>query len=257
MITIWNKHKDEYLRLSHFVGENQEYVGEQFPNAQYLIMPEGPWIHSVPQNKRKNIILYLCVEPKHYNHFKSLGFKFAFVKDTKAKNAWGQNSIVLPPLFSGFNENTNKTDLCCSVIHNYKQRCPAGHEITTSLNIPNYGLPDNPCYDVPSLLNKTKFLVHIKTVGYLCNVVLKAMVALSPIIFTKESYQFGYEDYLKHNENCFIANNKQEITNFLQTDGEKYKNMQENIKKQILKTMSTYDHVKKETISFMKVAFSS
>jgi hypothetical protein len=54
MYTIWDKHGDEYKRISYFLGEHKRYIGENPPETDRIILPEGPWLKNVPQSIRHN-----------------------------------------------------------------------------------------------------------------------------------------------------------------------------------------------------------
>jgi hypothetical protein len=101
-----------------------------------------------------------------------------------------------------------------------------------SYGVVNYGFPNNPTFSAESVINTSKYLFHAKEVGYLCNVVIKAINLGTPVIFTSKSYQYGYKDYIT---NPLIADSKEQFDAIINSDAiykeqiELYKTYKQNI----------------------------
>lgn len=212
--TIWDWHGDEYNRLKFYINEAERYIGEEFPNCDKLIMPEGYWMYYIPVELRSNIIIYPCV--KDLDNIKNLGYKYALVKDKEQQLNWGINdSVILPPVFNDFNEEKIFINEIITMINYFNRRDPINYQLCQHYGIKNYGYPDNPTELDNSILNSTRYLFHPKEIGYLCNVVIKAINVGTPIIFTSRSYEFGYKDYIKY---PLIADTKEQLDNILASE---------------------------------------
>lgn len=229
---IWDWHNDEFERIK-FYTNGQRYIGESVPKADKLITADGHWLNLIPKERREKTIIYPCV--KSTEHIKSLGYKYAFVKDMAQQENWGiENSIVLPPIFNNFNEPKIITNEVISIVHNFKERDLDNYNLCQEYGVKNYGFPDNPTWSADAILNSTKYLFHPKEIGYLCNVVIKAINVGTPIIFTTKSYNFGYKDYIKK---PLIADTKEQFLDILANDEiwheqvEYLKTVKENISK--------------------------
>jgi hypothetical protein len=248
MITIWDLHHDEYKRLNFFIGNTIRYVGETCPVADRLIVSEGS-SNKVPADQIAKTILYPCVKDTAFLHKK--GYRYAFTKDQAQGLSFGGTSLILPPLFEQMQTSEERTTPACSMIHLLEQRDKKALQFIRNLRLTNYGLPHNPCRDV-DVLAKTKFLVHPKTIGYLCNAVIKATSLQTPVIFTEESYKFGYQDYLKPDVSCIVVKNEHEANLAMQMSDKQYKRMQEEIAASVQRVRDSYDQIKAETAAFIQ-----
>lgn len=209
-ITIWDWHGDEYKRINFYIG-GERYVGESLPNYERLAVSEGYWMETIPFDLREKIIMFPCV--KTTQNIRDLGYKYSFAKDTAQQIEWGvNNSIVLPPIFNDFNEPKVIKDEIITMVMDFQKRDPINYELCKSYGIKNYGSPDNFTEFDDQVLNSSKYLFHAKEIGYLCNVVIKAINVGTPIIFTSKSYEFGYKDYIKY---PLIADTKKQLDDIL------------------------------------------
>lgn len=207
---IWDWHNDEYERIK-FYTNGLRYVGKNIPIHNQLIVPDGEWLNDIDKNSRERIIVYPCV--KNTEHIKELGYKYALVKDKAQQENWGiENSIVLPPIFNGFKEPKSFSNGVITIIHNFEDRDKKNYDLCKEYGITNYGFPENPTWSADAILNSTRYLFHPKEIGYLCNVVIKAINVGTPIIFTSKSYEFGYKDYIKE---PLIADSKEQLLDIL------------------------------------------
>jgi hypothetical protein len=225
-VVIWDWHGDEFDRVNHYI-KGERYIGDTPPpDYDLLITADGPWLHLI-QNK-SNVIVYPCV--KGVQHIKDLGFTKAYTKDSEQTKNWGEGAICLPPLMNAEPKGYKKDIAVCSIVHNFRERDPIGYAITKEYGVRNYGFPDNPTWTAEAIIEMSRFLLHAKHVGYLCNVVIKAISLGTPCIFTPESFTFGYKDYLTPDVDCFIVNNKQEFEAVVHMDDERYSEVIENLK---------------------------
>ena len=248
MITIWDLHYDEYKRLDFFIGHTTRYKGDDCPVGPKLIVSEGSR-YKVPSERIPNVILYPCV--RDTADLVKQGFRYAFTKDEAQRQHFGNNSLTLPPIFPEITVNFARTIPACSMIHLLQQRDRKAAQFIRNLGIVNYGLPDNPCNDIETL-GKTKFLVHPKTIGYLCNAVIKAMSTSTPVIFTEESFKYGYQDYLTPDVSCIVVKNEQQARRALMMDDQKYRRMQEQIRASVQRVRNSYDQVRRDTAAFIE-----
>lgn len=209
-ITIWDWHGDECARIKFYIG-GEGYIGENLPDYERLTVSEGYWMESIPANLREEIIMFPCV--KTTQNIRDLGYKYAFAKDKAQQLEWGEDkSIILPPIFNDFNEpKVIKNDIITMVM-DFQRRDLVNYELCKSYGIKNYGSPDNYTDNDNAVLNSSRYLFHAKEIGYLCNVVIKAINVGTPIIFTSKSYEFGYKDYIKY---PLIADTKEQLDSIL------------------------------------------
>jgi hypothetical protein len=225
-VVIWDWHADEYERINHYV-KGDRYIGETPPaNYDLLIAPDGPWLNLIQD--KSNVIVYPCV--KDIDHIKALGYTRAFTKDKEQTDKWGEGAICLSPLMKAEPKGYTKDIMVSSIVHNFKERDPKGYAITKDYDVRNYGFPDNPTWSAESIIEMSRFILHAKHVGYLCNVVIKAISLGTPCIFTPESFAFGYKDYLTPNHDCFIVNTKEEFMNIVNMGEDRYSEVLKNLK---------------------------
>lgn len=240
---IWNWHNDEFERLHYFTG-GHNFVGDFPPNGDLIAMPDGWWLHKI-ENKDK-IILYPCV--KDTSHLTAMGFKYAFTKDSHHK--WDGDSCVLPPLFKE-HEPKEKALKACSVIHYYRERDRANFDKVRNLPYAIYGFGHEVNYDIDGTLSQTKFLIHFKEIGYLCNAVIKAMAHGTIPIMTANTFTFGYADYLTPNETCIIAETPDEIEAAINMPETKRKQMSDNLLQSVQEIKATYPTIKEKAKEFI------
>jgi hypothetical protein len=227
---IWDWHGDEYNRVKFYLPDFVRYIGETVPHTDKLVTADGHWLHKIPKANRANVVVYPCV--KDVEHIKALGYKLAFCKDKEQSTKWGAGAIILPPDFDSFNEPKTIQRNVCSLVHNYELRDKKNYDLTVSYGVVNYGFPNNPTFSPESIINTSKYLFHAKEVGYLCNVVIKAINLGTPVIFTSKSYQYGYKDYIT---NPLIADSKEQFDAIINSDAiykeqiELYKTYKQNI----------------------------
>lgn len=236
---IWNWHNDEYERLHFFTG-GKNFVGDFPPYGDLVAMPDGWWLNKI-DNKDK-IILYPCV--KDTSQLTAMGFKYAFTKDSHHK--WNGESIVLPPVFK-HHEAKPKTQTACSVIHYYKERDRKNHDMIAPIGYPIYGFGHEVNYDIDGTLAQTKFLIHFKEIGYLCNAVIKAMAHGTIPIMSAATFTYGYADYLTPGKTCIIAETKDQIQDAVNMPESKRKEMADNLLDKVEQIKSTYYEVKHKT----------
>jgi hypothetical protein len=225
-VVIWDWHADEFYRINHYV-KGDRYIGETPPNNyDLLIAPDGPWLNLI--RDKSKVIVYPCV--KDVDHIKALGYTRAYTKDKEQTYKWGEGAICLPPLMNAEPKGYNKDLLVSSIVHNFEERDAKGYAMTKAWGVKNYGFPDNPTWEAESIIEMSRFILHAKHVGYLCNVVIKAISLGTPCIFTPESFTFGYKDYLTPDINCFIVSNKQQLDSVLNMSDYRYNEVLNNLK---------------------------
>lgn len=229
---IWNWHNDEYERLHYFTG-GHNFIGDFPPLSDVIAMPDGWWLEKI--SDKSKVIIYPCV--KDTSHISAMGFKYAFTKDTK--QGWNGEAVVLPPVFKTVQQQ-KKTDAACSVIHYYAQREPKNFQKIAPLGYPIYGFGHEVNYDIDGTLAKTKFLIHQKEIGYLCNAVIKAMNHGCIPIMNSATYTYGYEDYLTPNETCIIADSTEQILEAIHMSEQSREQMQHNLYNAVENIKDTY-----------------
>jgi hypothetical protein len=133
-----------------------------------------------------------------------LGYKYAFVKDKHQQSVWKGKSVILPPIVDHIVQDKDIKRNLSTICHHFKLRDKEGYAFAKTAGSQVFGYDETISQDWV-ILSQSRFLLHPKRVGYLCNAVIKAISTRTPVIFTKESFEFGYQDYLTPNVDCLIA----------------------------------------------------
>jgi hypothetical protein len=104
---------------------------------------------------------------------------------------------------------------------------------------------------VHGLLAKTKFLVHFKHIGYLCNAVLKAMMNGTIPIFDRKSFTLGYSDYLTPDVSCIVVNDHDDVKKILTMSDATREDYIKAMNESMAKVMATYPEVKQKAKEFV------
>lgn len=255
-LTIWDAHYDEYARLVFHLGnpEHRHHRGENQPaGVERLICHEGPWLDGIAPQVRRRSIIAPCVPPHALGQFKNKGFTKAFTKDEAQRRAWGDNAVTLPPVVSEWQYDKSVERPTVSLVHFYVERHPDGAKFTREAGCPNYGISQHstPGDDI-ELLKTSRFLLHAKEMGYLCNAVIKAISARTPIIFTPGSWQYGYADYLTPGFDCLIVKTPQDAIAASEIPETEYQQMRQNMRETIRKIQATYPSVREAAVAMVK-----
>jgi hypothetical protein len=245
---IWDFHGDEAKRMQFFTGIDNIYVGEKIPECDLLIMPDVPQLYDIKE--RTKVILYPCVSD--FSTFKSLGYTNYFTKD-KSQSLQVHSSLILPPVVDFLDYKKRPTTTMVSLVHYYQQRDPKNYKRTIEAGCYVYGYPDNPIEDMP-VIQDAKFVLHLKEVGYLCNVTLKAMSLTTPVIFSPESYKYGYQDYFKDGYNCIVTD---DLDKALAISDNEYNKLRMNLYKTIKHIQSSYSKVKEDVAKYIENVIES
>lgn len=103
-----------------------------------------------------------------------------------------------------------------SLIDNYKERFPKDYELAKTIADEIYGYPDRPVDDIAALKD-AKWLLQIKSSGFMCNAVLKALACGIPVITDTNTHNIAFlENIVKHDDNAIVLPADQ-IKNYLDT----------------------------------------
>jgi hypothetical protein len=240
---IWDFHGDEAKRMKFFTGINDVYVGAYEPQCDLLVMPDVPQLHQIQD--RDKVIVYPCVAD--LTTFKQLGYKHYFAKD-KAQAAQVEGAVILPPVVEYIDYKKQPTTTMVSLVHHYYHRDPKNYQRTLAAGCKVYGYPDNPIQDIPTIQD-AKFVLHLKEIGYLCNVCIKAMSLTTPVIFSPESYKYGYQDYFKDGYNCIVTD---DIDKAIAMPDAEYNKLRANLYKTIEELVATYPRVQLEAAKYIE-----
>jgi hypothetical protein len=235
---IWDFHADEAKRMQFFTGIDTIYQGEAIPEHDLLIMPDVPQLYKI-QDKSK-VIVYPCV--KDLSTFKILGYERYFTKD-KAQSKQVDNSVILPPVVDYIGYNKRPIREMVSLVHYYEKRDPKNYKRTIEAGATLFGHENNPTWEDMEEIKNSKFVLHIKEVGYLCNVTLKAMCLTTPVIFSPESFEYGYQDYFRDGYNCIVTD---DIEKALAISDSDYNALRIGLHTTIREIQSTYTETKRK-----------
>jgi hypothetical protein len=246
---IWNFHGDLVERTKYFTGIADVYTGTQPPKGySVLITPENPALYTI--GDKTNVIVQPCI--RDVSEFKRLGYQYYFATDS-AQAAQVHSCVIIPPLVEYIDYKKQPTTTMVSLVHLYEQRDPKNYKRTIDAGCKVYGYPDNPIEDIPTIKD-AKFVLHLKEVGYLCNVTLKAMSLTTPVIFSPESYKYGYQDYFKDGYNCIVTD---DIDKALAISDTEYNKLRMNLYKTIKHIQSSYSKVKEDVAKYIENVIES
>lgn len=121
-----------------------------------------------------------------------------------------------------------------SIITNYASYWPDAYEKFKNLSelnpkteIKHYGT--NEWINDIDKIKESKYLLHIKYKGHVCNAVVKSLALGVPVIMDKLTYSIGsYYGYLEHEKNSMIFETIEEISNYINNDKQAYKILKQN-----------------------------
>lgn len=238
-IVIWNKHEDEAQRLRSYleaggyeVQEVCELACPSLGSAHCMFMCEGVCKDSTPPDVRKHTIIYLCgtYSADQMGLWASQGFRAYLPKEQTAYDRCpGSLKAIVPPFIRNPNEQiTDGTGGICGMVVNLDKRNPAQYHWALQAGITIYGT-DTPFMDDLQVLRHLRWLWHTKTIGYVCNAVIKALVSGVPVLTNPETVVCGYEKILKDGENCLIRRTPAELKSAaLATSEEEWARMSRN-----------------------------
>jgi hypothetical protein len=123
-------------------------------------------------------------------------------------------------------------------------------KLVPNIDIKTYGDGEDTCNDI-EVLKKSRYLIHIKYWGHVCNAVVKALAIGVPIIMDIHTYNIGkYSAYIFHNHNAMVFNTIDEISYFLNNDIDIYPKLKETCMKEATKYHYNYDLNEEEKIYF-------
>ncbi len=99
-------------------------------------------------------------------------------------------SFCFMPFYPGLPTYTEAGVKVISLINNYAKRFPEDHAFASTITRHLYGTPD-PVNDVEKFKD-TRWLLHIKTNGFVCNAVMKALACGVPVILDEMSWRNGF-----------------------------------------------------------------
>jgi len=241
---IWNFHGDLVERTQYFTGIADVYTGTQPPKGySVLITPENPALYTIED--KTNVIVQPCI--RDVSEFKRLGYEYYFATDS-AQAAQVDSCVIIPPLVKYIDYKKQPTTTMVSLVHLYEQRDPTNYRRSIKAGCKVYGLPDNPIQDIPTIQD-AKFVLHLKEIGYLCNVCIKAMSLTTPVIFSPESYKYGYQDYFKDGYNCIVTD---DIDKAIAMPESEYNKLRANLYKTIEELVATYPRVQLEAAKYIE-----
>jgi hypothetical protein len=239
-IVCWDKHGDEFKRLYRYL----EYINIQLLNyqserepppsdiADIFIVHEGHWIYNIPPDIRAKCILAPCIRLRQQDvsSFKNFGIKYAICKTANQAEIWGDGSVIVNTICKPEPiHNLSNRDKIVSLIHNWKERDSESFALALQIkNLQKYGEGADQLGHIRDIdiLNESKFLVHIKKIGYVCNCVIKAISLGVPVITTPDTIYQGYEEILIHNQTALICNDIEEINFAINLSDDRYQQLQ-------------------------------
>ena len=247
MITIVNAHGDELERVQFFLDSlHSVHVGTLVPDGDVIICPDIPMINTI--DDKSNWIIQPCVMDA--KGMSNMGYKKAILKDTYQK--WGAESIILPPVFKDIPHSNTFQYEKVALVHHFYDRDPRGCIQTESIGAQVIGYGGEKVEHDFNVLPYTKFLIHFKTIGYLCNAVIKAMNYNVPVIFLEKSYEYGYKDYLTKDFSCKVFETPEQAKDFIDNcTNEEYEALKKGIQSEKDKWRAKYPDIKKAFKQFI------
>ena len=127
------------------------------------------------------------------------------------KPVWGYLPSVLDlPVYK---ESGTKV---ITMVNVYKERFPEEYELAKTITNNIYGLPDNSVNDIEALKD-TKWLLHIKRNGFVCNAIIKALACGVPVIVDTETYTNTFLENLIQDKVNGIVLPVDQIKGYLET----------------------------------------
>ena len=174
------------------------------------------------------------------------GFISSSTENQNMLNSLNLKSFFAPLIYNKLKDKINLNFKCkqiSTLINNYKQF--AGENTIHNINSYDYfqlvknNAPNVELYDFSTdqkgsdieILMNTKYYLHIKYWGHVCNAPLKALALGVPVIMDDITYRLGgYSYYLQSGFNCIILQKPEEIINLINNNIYEtlYKNLKTN-----------------------------
>jgi len=148
----------------------------------------------------KNCKGFLCSSIENQGYLTSLGFSSFFAPR------------IYPYLKNIVNDNFNH-DKISVLINNYKSYV-GGYEVFKVIkencksNIKLYDLSTEQSGQDIDILMNTRYYLHVKQAGHVCNAPIKALALGVPVVMDYKTYNLGqYAHYIQHGFNSLIIDN--------------------------------------------------
>lgn len=236
-VIYWDYHADEFWRVkSHLAAAGvhvERHIGETPPvRGNVILLHEGQSMISMPRAVRSRCILSLCVmlDPYLVRSFKSQGYRHAIFKHPDHAQVWGSGGLSLRPFCTEQPVSTGDGDVV-SLIKSYQERDKERFDIARQIDgLKMYGAGRDQLgfADDSQVLQRARFLVHIKHIGYLCNSVVKALSQGVPILTDMKTLDFGYDDLLVPGVTCIASDDINVLKEAIHMPEERYQELRAN-----------------------------
>lgn len=220
-VIIWNKHFDCLHRMiPYLTAAGYEYESVESPTppvlkeGEVMIVYDGWWLPQVPQEIRSRCLLLLTYNSEGHNNRRiSEGFRACIAKEETVYEKWHTPFRVIVPPHIGLPKPSRTTGVggIEGLIRDQNQYDPSQYDLTKVAGIKINGTL-SPLVNDRALLKDLRWLWHTKSVGYICNAVVKALAYGVPILTNSVTIKNGgYELMLKDGVNCVVRENPIEL----------------------------------------------
>lgn len=208
-VVYWDRHGDEYRRVSGqlapFDISVEKYVSATPPTAgDVFFVHETDWFSNLSPFVRSRTILSLT--QRIDGKWRQYGVRHAIFKHNNHATEWGEGGFCVPPL-CGAQVSDGGSDIV-SLINDWKVRDATSFQFAAQIpGLKMYGSGPGQLGWAQDfeVLRKSRFLVHVKHLGYLCNAVVKAIVMGVPVLTDPETLNYGYDDLLIPGQTCVVS----------------------------------------------------
>lgn len=264
LVNIQDIHPDEtstltnaFINSGYDVTSFKHYEGElNDPAADVLILAANPLANKYvnvkpfmltvvgdieisilkPFMKNKNFRGFVSTSSEHYNTLKEMNIPVVLLTRRYPYNQEMVQSLSIAQIYTNISSIiTNYSEYSPLYMHDGAhskqhfdriQKTINNPEKPTQFHVQYYGDPGNKTDNDVEVIANSRYVLHLKYWGHVCNVVVKALALGVPVIMDKTTFTIGkYAAYVRHGENGLVFETTEDIISYLSDvaiEGETY-----------------------------------
>jgi hypothetical protein len=218
---IWHNHVDDTPRMQAYLlacGFEVEVVYNKIcpplAKGEVMFLLDGPWVDTIPEHLRSQCVFSLTHLYEGHMAFRvKQGFKACIAREPIGLKMWPHElKAIMPPYVACPDyDRTAGVGEIVGMVHDQDKRDPEGYAWAKKAGILVLGT-ESPTWDALDVFRTLRWLWHVKTVGYICNAVVKALVCGVPILMNQRTFDLGgYDSFLIPDMHVLIRDTPEEL----------------------------------------------